>query len=295
VVNREIGRLESLGEGVIAGKRILEQKYEKRKYEAALRAAEQALLLNGLSEQQVQDIRKSRKLLRLLTISAPARCDGINECDSDHLFHVQSLPVSLGEQIQAGEELAVLADHCELFIEGQAFEGDTEKLRSAARENWPVTAKLLGTSTSVAGLKLQYLADQIDPNSRAFRSYLRLPNEVVLDQMSDGKHRFIEWRFKPGQRMELIVPVERWHDRIVLPADAVVDDGAEAYVFRRIGDHFDRISVHVEYRDRNSVVIADNGALSPGDIVAGEGAFQIHLALKNKSTGGADPHAGHNH
>ena len=33
----------------------------------------------------------------------------------------------------------------------------------------------------------------------------------------------------------------------------------------------------------------------PGDVVAGSGAYQIHLALKNKAGGGIDPHAGHNH
>jgi hypothetical protein len=35
--------------------------------------------------------------------------------------------------------------------------------------------------------------------------------------------------------------------------------------------------------------------LFPDDVVAGEGAYQIHLALKNKAGGGIDPHAGHQH
>ena len=143
--------------------------------------------------------------------------------------------------------------------------------------------------------KLLYLADQIDPESRAFHFYLELPNKIVLDQTACTGRRFIEWQFKPGQRMELRVPVEEWKDRIVLPVDAVVDEGAEMYVYRQNGDHFDRVPVHVEYRDRNDVVIANDGALFPGDIVAGQGAYQIHLALKNKSGGGIDPHAGHNH
>jgi membrane fusion protein, heavy metal efflux system len=53
--------------------------------------------------------------------------------------------------------------------------------------------------------------------------------------------------------------------------------------------------VHVEYRDRDSVVIANEGTVFPGDVVAGKGTYQIHLALKNKSGGAPDPHAGHNH
>ena len=81
----------------------------------------------------------------------------------------------------------------------------------------------------------------------------------------------------------------------MLPIDAIVEEGAEIYVYRQSGDHFDRVPVHVEYRDRDAAVIANDGALAPSEIVAGAGAYQIHLALKNKSGGGIDPHAGHNH
>ena len=192
----------------------------------------------------------------------------------------------------------MLADHCELLIEGRAFEDDAKNLRNAVREGWNVSAKLLSGDEQVEtvdGLKLLYLADHIDPESRAFHFYMRLPNEVVLDQKSANGRRFIEWRFKPGQRMELRVPVERWTDRIVLPVDAIVEEGAEMYVYRQNGEHFEQVPVHVEYRDRESVVVANNGSLFPGDIVAGQGAYQIHLSLKNKAGGGVDPHAGHQH
>jgi hypothetical protein len=298
VVNREIERLTSIGEGVVAGKRILEQQYEKQKLEAALLAGEQALRLHGLTNEHIADIRNSKRLVQSLTIRAPIHSHADSRCQDDHLFHVQRLFVSQGEHVEAGKELAVLADHCELFVEGRAFEDDAKVLRDAVREGWIATATLLigdGESEKVEGLSLLYLADHIDPESRAFHFYLRLPNEVVLDKKSDTGHRFIEWRFKPGQRMELRVPVERWTDRIVLPVDAVVEEGAETYVYRQNGDRFDRASVHVEYRDRDFVVIANNGSLFPGDVVAGQGAYQMHLALKNKSGSGIDPHAGHDH
>jgi biotin carboxyl carrier protein len=298
VVDREIARLQSIGEGVIAGKRILEQQYEKQKLEAALVAGEQALLLHGLSAEQVANIRKSKTLLQTLTIRSPDHSHVGDACGGDHLFHVQRLSVTLGEHVESGQELCVLADHCELLVEGRAFEDDAQRLREASRQGWEITATLLignGETEKIDGLKLLYLADHIEPDSRAFHFYLRLPNEVVLDQMSPTGHRFLEWRYKPGQRLELRVPVERWADRIVLPVDAIVEEGAEMYVYRQSGDHFDRVPVHVEYRDRNSVVVANDGALFPGDVVAGQGAYQIHLALKNKSGGGVDPHAGHGH
>jgi hypothetical protein len=95
--------------------------------------------------------------------------------------------------------------------------------------------------------------------------------------------------------MQIRVPVETWPDRIVLPAQAVAQDGVENYVFRANGAHFDREPVHVEHRDPEWVVIANDGTLFEGDRVAMTAAQQLQLTIKNKSGGAVDPHAGHNH
>lgn len=298
VVDREIKRLNSLDTGVIAGRRILEQEYEKQKLEASLRADAQAMLLHGLSEEQVDEILKSGRLLRTITVRAPQHAHNGESCTNDHPFQIQRLSVAPGEQVDAGRELAVLADHCELHIEALAFEDDAPSIRRAAETGRNITARLLidnALSDQITGLEVLYVADQIDPETRAFKVYLRLPNKIAFDKSVSTGKRFIEWAYKPGQRMQLRVPVERWEDQLVLPTTAVVDEGAEAYVYRQNGDHFDQVSVEVLHRDQESVVIANDGALFRGDILAGNGAYQMHLALKNKAGGGIDPHAGHNH
>jgi len=76
---------------------------------------------------------------------------------------------------------------------------------------------------------------------------------------------------------------------------AVVEEGAEFFVFEANDDHFDRRPVHVEYRDQDWVVIANDGALKVGAMVAASAAHQVQLALKSRTGGGVDPHAGHNH
>jgi cobalt-zinc-cadmium efflux system membrane fusion protein len=298
VTDREIARLQSVGEGVIAGRLVLEQQYEKQKLEAALRAAEQALLLHGLTETQVTAILSTRKLLRSLNVLAPDQGADGEVFGDDHSYHVQDLPVSLGQQIEVGQELCVLADHCELYVEGRAFEDDAEQLRDAIRQGWTVAATLLSDDDQpqrIEGLKLLYLSDTIDPESRAFRFYLSLPNDVAFDQKGPEGRRYIEWRFKPGQRMELQIPVERWESQIVLPRDAVVEEGAERFVYRQNGKEFERVPVHVEFRDGNSAVVSKSGKLFPGDIIAGKGAYQMHLQMKNKAGSGVDAHAGHSH
>jgi hypothetical protein len=81
----------------------------------------------------------------------------------------------------------------------------------------------------------------------------------------------------------------------VLPVNAVVQDGPESYVFEENDGHFDRRAVRVEYRDENSVVLANDDALTLGKKIIVSGSYQVHLAMKNKAGGAPDPHAGHNH
>lgn len=297
VVEREISRLKGLGEGVVAGKRILEQEYEQDRLEVALDAAQQAMLLHGLTDEQIAEVRKSGRLFRQITIRAPQHSDAEEACDAPHLFTIQSLSVALGEHVEVGREMAMLSDHCELLIEVRAFEDDAAPIRRASELNLAVTATQLDRSSSEGpptNLEILYVAGQIEPESRAFKAYVRLPNRIAMDKNVAGK-RFLEWAYKPGQRMELSVPVETWEDQIVVPTTAVVDEGAEAYVYRQNGEHFDQVPVHIRYRDQAAVVIANDGAIFQGDVIAGRGAYQMHLALKNKSGGGVDPHAGHNH
>jgi hypothetical protein len=131
--------------------------------------------------------------------------------------------------------------------------------------------------------------------SRTLPFYVRLPNQLTRDVPSPNGLRFIEWKYRPGQRLQLRVPVEEWQQQIVFPVDAIAQEGAEAFVFQQNGNHFDRVPVHVIYRDQAYAVIKNDGSVFPGDIVAQRGAHQLQMALKNKSGGGADPHAGHNH
>ena len=297
VVRREIKRLELVGEGIVAGKRVLDRKYEEQKLVAGLHAQRQGLLLHGITFAQTDNISKTRNLLQSITISAPLDSTGDKTPRSSHLFHLQELHVKTGQQVIVGDSLGVLADHRNLYIEGLAFEEDAERLNQVAKDNWKVSAVLVSNGKSrgaVENLEILYLSDRVELESRAFKFYIALPNVIVRDQTKNG-HRFIGWKFKPGQRMQVRMPVKRLEQRIVLPVDAIVDEGAETFVFRMNGSRFDRITVHVEERSQNQVAIANDGALFPGDVVAAAGAYEMYLELKKKAGGGVDPHAGHNH
>lgn len=298
VIAREVERIEKLTkEGGLAGKTLLERQYEQQKQQAALRSERQALVLHGLTPVQVDQILEDRTLLQSLTVEAPGPTDRMATADEPRFFQVQDLKVAQGQHVTAGDTLATLVDHSELFIEGNAFERDIAEINRASAGNHPLSAlmEVEGKQPQTVGdLRILYVASQVDPESRSLHFYVTLPN-VIEQNKEDGKRRYISWRYRPGQRTQLLVPVETWKDRIVLPVDAIVEEGAETYVFTPNGDHFDRRPVHVEYKDQTSVVVANDGVLFPGDSVVKFAAKQLQLALKNKSGGGIDPHAGHNH
>lgn len=301
VIIRELARLQNISEGIISGKRIVEQEYERDKATGSLAALRQSLLLHGLTEQQVENIEKTRQVLRDVTVVAPPFADyhDHTHTDIEHQYHVQSINVNPGESVTAGKLLGVLADHCLLFVQGQAFEGDAALLANALRSGATVDVHPVTGSRStedVLHLKVQSVSDHVDQTSRALKFYLLLPNTLTDDGDSQVAERsFVRWKYRPGQRMEVLVPTsDKLANKIVLPPDAVVIEGPNAFVFEQNGDNFDRIDVHVLFRDKHSVVLENNGELV-GSSIAMSGAYQMHLALKNQSGGAIDPHAGHNH
>jgi len=334
VENREIARLAKATEsGAISQKTLLERQYAKEKLEVLMNAQREALHLHGLSVRQIDEITKNHKLLRDLQIVAPGRdSHGAEELK---LSSMEATPVSLaieqerqlidesaghdssraadeskvplilkevlvhkGETVAAGATLGALADYSELYIEGRAFEQDLEVLSQSAARNWKITAVFEGAANSVRrieNLDLVYSASEIDAEARSLSFFVRLPNEVAREVPSPNGQRFLDWKYRPGQRLQLLVPVEEWEHQIVLPVEAIAREGAESFVFQQNGDHFDRVSVRVAYRDSTHVVVANDGSVFPGDVIALRGAHQMQMALKNKSGGDVDPHAGHNH
>ena len=332
IERKEIARLEKVtSSGAVAGKVLLEREYERDKLQAIVDAQREALLLHGLSEEQVRQIATTRRLLRHMKVFVPE--PGADASDSFRLAREAVLPVSFqpptspqggpsaearrgdaseeekaltldsllvqsGQAVQTGEPLCVLSDLSELYIEALAFEQDAAALAAATGEGRSVTAvfdRSGGKTETVEGLRIRLLDNQIDPETRTLSAFVELPNRVIRDEKDSGGNRFVDWLYRPGQRLQLRVPVERWEDRLVLPVDAVAREGAENFVFVQNSDHFDRVPVLVEYRDQFDVVIANDGSVFPGDVVARRGAHQMQMALKNKAGGGVDPHAGHNH
>ncbi|TWT79151.1 HlyD family secretion protein [Planctomycetes bacterium CA13] len=330
VEQREISRLTAIANsGAIAGKTLIAREYERDKLLAEIGAASQSLLLHGLSQKQIDQIERTRNLVREMTVFAPTlHTDRSLHHDSlgdqhtlevptrpdryasmlqpppaihpEHLetsFLVTVLDVSPGQAVEAGQQLARLSDYTHILIEGSAFPRDAASLRMAADSDVSLQAVIESSSGQfevVDGLSIAYIGNEIDRQSRALPFFVAMDNVIERSQQV-GKHRYISWRYKPGQRLKLRVPTTVLHDVIVVPKEAVAEEGPDRFVFVENSDHFERVAVHVLKSDSLHVAIANDGQVWPGQAIAIRGAHQLQMAMKNQGGGAIDPHAGHNH
>ncbi|MCI0456227.1 MAG: hypothetical protein L0Z62_04505 [Gemmataceae bacterium] len=334
---KERDRLAKLAqEGTVAVAKVLELDYQKARLNAVAEAHIQDLKVRRLSDEQIRGIEKGSFVTQLVVrVPAPQAASVASLPLPDSLplpaapeYEVQDLKVSLGGSVQAGQTLAYLADHRLLYVEGRALRQEGPLVARAARDGWVVeidfgedaggtpqpSSPAQGALSAGTGngdqeeapwppfrdpLTIQYLGSTMDPTGLTFPFYVTLKNQL-RQVIHDGKaHRI--WRFRPGQRALLKVPVEQMPGVFVLPLEAVVREGPDAYVFRWNGGEkgemvLDRVPVHVRYEDNERVVIANDGSIATGNYLAHNAAAVLNRVLKAAAGGAAaDPHAGHSH
>ena len=265
--------------GAVPETRLIEADNQITRFQVAVKAYRQELLTRGLTGEQI-DAAAGGAFVSEMVIPAPPRAgDGTPS-------EVQEVKVELGQQVQAGQTLCLLANHQLLAVEGRAFRDELPLIERAVREGWAVEIDFgeadardwppLGRTFPVT-----YIANTIDPDSRTFRFLLPLENQTRAAERDGRTQR--QWRFRPGQWVRLRVRTEAVPDVFVLPADAVVREGADYYLFRQNGDSFDRKPVRVLDHTRDRVVVANDGSVPPGIFVAQTGAAQLNRLLKSQS------------
>ncbi len=299
---------EAAKSGAIPESRIIELDNQLRRQAAAMQAYRQDLLTRGLNPEQIDGIADGT-FVSTIEVAAPPPVDEVKrnpDVEQTELqlidnrvagvaYEVQELKVDLGQQVQAGQLLSVLSNHHSLYLEGHAFKHEAPFLEKAAQKGWPIQVEFAEDDGRHwppldQTFQIRHLANAIDVSSRTFDFFISLTNQS-RGYEKDGK-TFVVWRFRPGQRVRLHVPVEELKDVIVLPSAAVVREGPEAYVFRQNGDLFNRIAVHVLYEDRLNVVLANDKSLTPGVYLAQSSAASLNRVLKAQAASGvrADVH-----
>jgi biotin carboxyl carrier protein len=281
--------------GAVAETKIVEVDNQIARLRTAVKAYRQELLNRGLLPEQIDGAAKGTFVTEIVVRVPPRASDAKS---TGPAFEMQELKVELGQQVEAGQTLCLLANHQLLAIEGRAFREETPLLERAVRENWSIDVDFQEDPSSIEGdkpdekkdrwkrfdqpLVIRYLSNTIDPATRTFTFLIPFENEWrVIEQ---DKRPIILWRFRPGHQVRLQLRVEKLDNVFILPPEAVVREGGEAYVFRQNGDTFDRKPVHVVYQDRRHVVIANDGSVPPGLYVAQNAAVQLNRMAKSQSS-----------
>jgi multidrug efflux pump subunit AcrA (membrane-fusion protein) len=312
-------------QGTQSGAILIEEENQVKRYTTQVQAYRRQLQVFGLTPDQVNRAEKG-EVITEVTVFAPLSTPltppavatpvshsgehgGKDTSVAQPLYEVQELKVTLGEQVTAGQTLCLLANHQRLFVEGRAFKSEADALAAAAEHKTPVRAEFADETSGVwkpqGPLVIHHLSNQVDPGTRTFAVYLPVDNEPRTFER-DGKTHFV-WRYRPGQRVRLLMPVEKLITLapdgktellpFVLPAVAVAREGGEAFVFIQNGDVFVRKPVRVLYADRSDVVVANDGSVTEAEFVVRNQAAALNRALKAQAAGGGggDPHAGHSH
>jgi membrane fusion protein, heavy metal efflux system len=324
----ELNRIAPLVEnGSIPARTKIEKEYEQKRLEALKLVQIQDLLVRGLTAAQVNEIVAHRELLREFTIRVPGKEAELDtqprdhahpdvvptrfvtgdhladsgptaHSDADAVYTLERIDVFPGSLVSAGAPLCDLAEHTELYLEGHAFERDDARIAAVIEQGLPLRAVF---DVDVIPpwirdqLHIRYVDNSLDAASRTVRFYVPLKNEILRDSIGDNGVMYRSWRFKPGQKVKLLLPETVLSDVIVLPGDAVVQEGLEWFVFRENGQLMEQVSVVVLARNPREVALRYDGSLYPGDHVAMNQAYQLHLALRKQAGGGVDLHAGHSH
>lgn len=295
VFEQEIARISDLADaGTIPGKRKLELQQQISRQKAIIEANRQDLLSRGVAAEQIAAI-ETGTFLTTTTVTAPVMNPDSPQVSGDTFFEVQELKVELGQQVDSGELLALIADHRALYIRGYAFKNDASAIARAAEQGWELEVAFSDDSSeqwpsSNQKLIIRNLANTTDPATRTFDFFIALTNQSRTYQR-DGQ-KFVIWRYRPGQRVTIKVPTVRMDNVVVMPAEGVAIEGPEAYVFQQNGNLFNRIPVRVLHQDQDHVIIANDDSLSPGFFLAQNAAASLNRVLKAQAASGmrADVH-----
>jgi RND family efflux transporter MFP subunit len=222
-------------------------------HETEVEAARQRLLLLGMSRKHVDALTHPRQVRAEVVVPAPI--NGV----------VTARSANLGQVVGMGEELFVVTDLSEVWVVGDLYEQDFQRVR--------VGSEATLTAPAYPGLMLKghasYIDPRIDSQTRTAKVRVEVPN-------SEGSLRL-------GMYMTVTFTTEGGGDVIVVPRSAVQTIGARQVVFVVVeGEEGRFIQRSIELGPLLGEFYTVVKGLSPGEVVVIEGSFFLRAeSLRN--------------
>lgn len=227
----------------------------------ALQAAKQRLLLWDVSESEIQQLMKTRKASKTITIFSPIDGTVINKT------------AYAGMKIESGDELYTLASLSSLWIQGDIYEYELPYIKIGQTANISLDST---SSTSVPSLsaKLDFISPTVDPQTRTVKVRFQVDN--VKDELRPGMY----------VNLELKIPLGK---RLVVPKDAILLTGERAVIFiNHGGGKIEWRDVKLGVRSGNLVEVTEG--IREGDQIITSANFLIDSESQLKAAMGGMQH-----
>ena len=226
--------------------------------EGALQAANQRLLLWGVSEKEIQRLVRTGKVAKTITIDSPIQGTVINKM------------AYAGMRIEPGHELYTIADLSRLWVMGDIYEYELPYIRLGQTSK--VALSYLPNETFNA--KLAFIYPTVDQQTRTIKVRFEIDNQK--DQLKPGMYADLELKIPLGKRL-------------VVPRDAILLTGERAVVFIYHGEgKIEWRDVKLGMRSGNLVEIAQG--VSEGDQIITSANFLIDSEGQLKAAMGGMQH-----
>jgi cobalt-zinc-cadmium efflux system membrane fusion protein len=238
--------------GVGAQKSLLTAEAERKVAEATLETAEKKLHVLGFTEDQVREIQRSHQVHPSISLQAPI---------SSRVIESQAV---LGAMVDQSTEILTLMDPTTLWVDAEIYERDISRVHPGQK----VTISVPAYPDQTFGGTLSYVGDVLKEDTRTI---------TVRTEVDNPHHRL-----KPGMFADVQISMNGASPALVVPKEAVLDDGDERIVFVLAGDGFEVRAVQVGARRNGDLEIT--AGLREGESVATLGAFQLKSKLYRELT-----------
>jgi RND family efflux transporter MFP subunit len=221
---------------------------------ALVEAARHRLELWDLSRSEMDEIERTGKPIKSVTLYAPA--DG----------YVTSRNAFPSQRVTPETELYAVTDLSRIWVMADVFEADAPQIRLGQS----ATIILPGTNSTL-NARVAYLQPQIDPATRTLKVRLDLANPGL--------------RLKPDMFVDVQMQIGGGR-RLMVPAEAVLDSGTTKTVFLDRGNgYFEPRQVETGQRIGDRVEIVKG--LQPGERIVISAAFLLNSESQLKSAMGS--------
>lgn len=241
-----------------AKKDHLEAKARHQIARAALNAAEKKLMVLGLSKEQIRELSETQNVGPRVTVNAPIT------------GRVVMNNAVLGAVVDAPTEIMVIMDLESLWIDAEIFEKDLSKVKKGQEVEIVVPAY---PEEHFHG-QIHYIGDVVNSDTRTITVRTIVENT--------------DFRLKPGMFADITILTDHKESAVIVPKEAILDDGGRKIVFVRDKDHYALRTVETGARYNGDIEIV-NG-LSIGEIVVVEGNFQLKSRFQQGAIGRGHTH-----